>query len=455
MSEHQQPRPDPGAGSPAADLFGAPESFARRLRTVVYDDRSTLPSLLDGLADLGAQLEQAPMVGVLLVRVDFMGRPSELLTWEQMAGIYDALAFTARSMVGVHLRSVDMPADLGLAEEGFAVLLSRPRERDFLRLADVQKVAERYSQAIAQAFEQVVVPELVHRLSVHVGSGIVGRPEPGQTLEESFIAGLAGAYQDSLRLRADHFRQLAGQVEDALHSASYAVSYETVSDIGSGAPVGFWAMLSAPGDSPFSGDGVLLDAARSTGLGSALCRAYHARAISGAKADLREDEWLLLRANASELIGSAVVDLAALFDDGSVRGIAPFNLVFVADSLDLFASFPASLSAFKAVGDIGFRLGVDIALDSLPPLGRLRALSPDLVRLGGRLVETLPTDPDSLELAMLLSRFCRRHGVKLLGSDCRTAAQLAALRRVGVDLVQGAYVGPPAESPSRRSFNLA
>lgn len=454
MSHHQQPSPGPSADCLVSGSSANADAFARRLRSVAYDARAALPSLLDGLTELRRQFDNAPAVGALFVRVSYPSRAIRYFSWEQIVGIYDALALTARGLVGVTLRNVDLPADLGLAQEGFAVLLSRPRERGVLHRADVQRVAERYGTAIRHALQEAFAPGLTRRISVEVGSGLMERPQEGQTLEDVLVAGLTEAYEGALRLQEQHLCEVARSIEETLGSGGVAVSYQAIVAATSGLPAGFSALLASSGEAPLSGEEMLIDAARSSGAVSAVYRAFHARAIEGAKAELREDEWLLLPVGMSELIDCAVLDMAALFDEGQVRGIGPSNLVFMVDSLELFAGFPASPAAFKAAAEIGFGLGVDIMLDSLPPLDHLRALSPDFVRLGGRLVEALPSDPDAFELAALLARFCRRHGMRLLGAGCRSAVEYDALRRVGVDLVQGPYVAPCTEVPSRRSFNL-
>ncbi len=444
----------PELGGAVSGAHWAADSFAQRLRTVVYDARSALPSLLDVLAELRQQLEKAPAVGVLFVRVNYPSEAVEHFSWDQIVGIYDGLALTARSLVGVTLRSVDLPADLGLAQEGFAVLLSRPREKGILHKADTQKVAERYAKVVQATFRDMLSPGLAQRISVQVGSGLICRPQPSQSLEDVLAAGLAEAHEEASRLHERYLSDMAHSIASTLASSNLAVNYQVIVDAGNGLAVGFSAHLAPSSESPLAAEEVLIDAARCSGASAAVYRAFHARAIEGAKEDLREDEWLVLPVCVNDVMGNAVLDVAALFDEGQVRGIGPSNLVFMADGVELFAGFPASPAAFKAVAEIGFRLGVSVLVDSLPPLDHLRALGLSVVQLGGRLVESLPSDPDAFELAALLARFCRRHGIRLLGTDCRTAVQFEALRRVGVDLVQGAHVGAPTQSPSRRSVRI-
>ena len=144
-----------------------------------------------------------------------MGVARELFTWEDIASMYAKLTAAARALIGVHLRKVDLPADLGLAEEGFAVLLSRPRDQEALTAADVSGVAARYEREIWRVLRETLPLELSRRVMVHVGGGLVRRPTGGETVVEAVIAGLGDAYEDAITKQDAHLRRLATGVRSA------------------------------------------------------------------------------------------------------------------------------------------------------------------------------------------------------------------------------------------------
>ena len=77
---------------------------------------------------LGRQeLDSAPVLGVLLVRLENWGLVSHILRWEELIKIQDGLSRAALEMKGRGLRQLDLPVDPGLAGEGFTVILSAPR----------------------------------------------------------------------------------------------------------------------------------------------------------------------------------------------------------------------------------------------------------------------------------------------------------------------------------------
>ena len=69
--------------------------LAHRLRTLVYDGSSTLPSLLEAVDAARAELEAADATGVLLVRIDYMGTAAALFTCEDIAVPYAKIGTSA------------------------------------------------------------------------------------------------------------------------------------------------------------------------------------------------------------------------------------------------------------------------------------------------------------------------------------------------------------------------
>ena len=425
--------------------------LAHRLRTLVYDGSSTLPSLLEAVDAARAELEAADAIGVLFVRIDYMGMAAELFTWEDIAGLYATLTSSARALMGVHLRKVDLPADLGLAEEGFAVLLSRPRDHEALAAADVARVAQRYTREIWRVFREALPADLANRVTVHVGGGLVRRPSADQTVVETVIAGLGEAYEDAIGKEEAHLARLAAGVKAAVELGRVDTVYQPIVNLRGGDVVGFDVGLASIAEVSLNAQDALFDVARRTGLAGSTYRAYHRQALLGAEGVLREHEWLMVRVGAADLISSAVIEMAQLFAERSTSGsagLSPVNVVFLVDARDITGAFPSSLVGFRSAADMGFKLGVDVLMGGPLPLDHVRGLAPDILRVGGRIVQGITDDPDMFEVASLLTRFAHRHGISTLAADCRTEAQLDRLKGIGVDLVQGPLIAAHSDAPT-------
>ena len=110
-----------------------------------------------------------------------------------------------------------------------------------------------------------------------------------------------------------HLRRLATGVRSAVECGRLDVAYQPVVALGDGRVVGFQVGLASAAEAPLCAEDALFDVARRAGIGGSAYRTYHRRAVVGAEGALRGDEWLLIRVGASDLISSAVVEMAQLF----------------------------------------------------------------------------------------------------------------------------------------------
>ena len=114
----------------------------------------------------------------------------------------------------------------------------------------------------------------------------------------------------------------------------------------------------------------------------------------------------LIRVGASDLISSAVVEMAQLFEGGLVEaaGLSPANIAFC-DATDVMSSISSSVLGF-----VRRRYGLQTghrADGGLPAY--IRGLGPDIIRIGGRIVQGLAEDPTCSRLRRVGS-FAHRHG---------------------------------------------
>jgi EAL domain-containing protein (putative c-di-GMP-specific phosphodiesterase class I) len=90
-----------------------------------------------------------------------------------------------------------------------------------------------------------------------------------------------------------------------------------------------------------------------------------------------------------------------------------------------------------------FKLALDDFGTGFSGLSRLADLSPDIVKLDRALIAGCDHLPIRLEIVASVAALCRRLGVKLIAEGVETAGELAALRRIGVNFIQGFYFARP------------
>lgn len=91
----------------------------------------------------------------------------------------------------------------------------------------------------------------------------------------------------------------------------------------------------------------------------------------------------------------------------------------------------------------GLRIAVDDAGSGYSGLQQIIQMRPDLVKLDRFLIEDIQNDPGRRALAAGLMMFARETGSKLVAEGVEREEELAVLRALGVDLVQGYLLGRP------------
>ena len=100
-------------------------------------------------------------------------------------------------------------------------------------------------------------------------------------------------------------------------------------------------------------------------------------------------------------------------------------------------------------------LGCKVALDDFgagyTSLAQLEALPVDVVKIDGSLVRALRTDPGNHDFVRTVMDLTSSFGLITVAECIETAEDAAALRRHGVDYLQGHYIGRPTTELPRRS----
>ena len=444
-----------GAGRQAETASSAWSSpLGRWLRGLIDDPSSLLPSLSSVMDAARRELEHSSALGVLFVRFETWGHSSRLYGWREIQSVYEVASGVAVSLVGQGIRQLDLPADLGLVGEGFAVLLSAPRDSGDLELEVVDAVADRFADLVRERLSAEVDDGLMDRTTIEVGAGLVHRPASEETLEDSVVAGLVAAERGARSKHDAHLANLGEHLRMALDDGALTTTFQPVAAIESADIVAFDAGFEGPPHANLRRGDVVLDVAERTGQKLRVLDHYHHLALRAAEDELTAGEQLVLRVSAEELLESAVRLMSLLYHRETAR-MTSANVLFLVDSEGLADHFPAVLPAWRSVGEMGFRTCVDLSPNMPLPLDYLRELRPDVLRVSGRLVRDVHRHQDEFEYLLMLSRFATRHDMRILAADCVDRRELIALRRAGVAYVQGGLVAPSLATMTRPELTLS
>ena len=108
-----------------------------------------------------------------------------------------------------------------------------------------------------------------------------------------------------------------------------------------------------------------------------------------------------------------------------------------------FDDYEGLLQALGALRESGVQLSVDDAGAGFSGLSHILKLSPDFIKLDRELIKGVDTDPVRRALTASLVGFAAGTKAKIIAEGIETADELHAVRALGVDYVQGYYLGRP------------
>lgn len=107
------------------------------------------------------------------------------------------------------------------------------------------------------------------------------------------------------------------------------------------------------------------------------------------------------------------------------------------------------VEALHQLREAGYRIALDCVGEGDLPLLMITNLGPDYLKMDRAMIADLPDSPARHAMVEALAQFCSRSGVQLIAEGVETAAELQALRSIGVYLAQGELVAPATRRPPK------
>jgi EAL domain-containing protein (putative c-di-GMP-specific phosphodiesterase class I)/DNA-binding NarL/FixJ family response regulator len=148
---------------------------------------------------------------------------------------------------------------------------------------------------------------------------------------------------------------------------------------------------------------------------------------------------------------------ASLFSNRFAELVAAVNAESVVLELTEHApvhDYPRLLAALETLRDRGFRVAVDDVGAGYASLRHLLNLRPDMLKIDISLCRHIEDDRARQVLAEGLVSLGRELGATVVAEGIETAEELEAVRKLGVDVAQGYFLGRPAPPPVDDLFAL-
>lgn len=224
------------------------------------------------------------------------------------------------------------------------------------------------------------------------------------------------------------------RLRTTLDKDDFICVYQPIVNLRNGRPIGFEALTRFGRDTVPHPDRWFNDAAQ-VGLQEELELAAIRKALHGLE-HLPPNTYVSLNAAPSTILQGK---LSALLEG------------YPCERLMLEVTEHVSIEDYSVVADAleplrrrGIRLAVDDAGSGYASFRHILKLKPDVIKLDISLIQRIDCDPGSRALAAALIRFAEETGSQIVAEGVETEAELAVLRELKVDKVQGFLLGRPA-----------
>jgi EAL domain-containing protein (putative c-di-GMP-specific phosphodiesterase class I) len=242
-------------------------------------------------------------------------------------------------------------------------------------------------------------------------------------------------------------------VSDLLENRSLTSVFQPMVDLRTGAVVGHEALLRAPrslGEMSYEN---LLDAAKEQ---------RYQRQFELGCIEFAIEHWLTDRPKGQLFVNLSAQTLVELHNtvgiDTLLQVLRKLKLQPKRLGLDItgYTRIPSITSLVEAVQPLR-AAGMTIALDDFKVSdSSMRAWNkvlPNIVKMSPRWTHKVDTEAENSAMVTSLVRLTQNHDCMLLAKSVESEAELRTLRKLGVDLAQGYFLGSPAPDPIS-SLNL-
>ncbi|MBW4048153.1 MAG: EAL domain-containing protein [Proteobacteria bacterium] len=219
-----------------------------------------------------------------------------------------------------------------------------------------------------------------------------------------------------------------------LKAESFAIVYQPIVHIADSQVAGYEALtrfLAEPVRTP----DVWFEEAAEIGLQQTLELAVIAKALHNLNR-LPEDIYVSINASPATVLSGAL--------DEALSGYPCERLMLEVTEHSSVNDYAQVVKVLKPLRRRGLRLAVDDAGAGFASFRHILELKPDVIKLDTSLIRQIDTDTGQRALAAALVRFAQETGSQVVAEGVETEAELAILRELSVDKVQGYLLGRPA-----------
>ncbi|MEP6508792.1 MAG: EAL domain-containing protein [Gemmatimonadales bacterium] len=377
---------------------------------------------------------------VLYFNFDRYTKIEEIYGWEKLDQILETTSHAIRDFLNEGpLKTAEVVVNF-TNDDDFVVLYVPDTEAVVPTPELITEMTANLHQFIASRVEEEHGDDISSLFDTFVGSSHV-HYDPKMRLERQVYRAIRDASTSSNSVEQREFALKAADLRETLRTGGLYIDYHPIVVAESQEIFGYEALARGTMKSMRRPE-VMFEVAEHTDMIWELSRLCRNTAISGMKQRLKNDELLFLNVDPHDFTDP-------MFTEHDLDVADPTRVVLEITERTAIRDYPKFRGRLKDFRDRGYRFAVDDAGSGYAGLGSIANLEPNFIKLDISLINSIDTNFIKQSLVEGMVRFANDQKAMVIAEGVETAEEYETVKQLGVHLVQGFYLHPPAPEPEQ------
>jgi EAL domain-containing protein (putative c-di-GMP-specific phosphodiesterase class I)/GGDEF domain-containing protein len=408
-------------------------------RRLFRGSQPKVPTVSQAIDSVRQAIQDRKELLVIYFNFDRYTKIEEIYGWEKLDEVLETTAESIREFI------VDTPFSSSKVSVNFNndddfVLLHVPRADETVPSGDViTEMTARLHPFIARRIEEEHGEDIASLFDTFVGHQHI-HYDPKIRLERQIYRALRDAASSSNSIEAREFDRKAADLRETLRTGGLYIDYHPIVVTETQEIFGYEALARGNLKSMRRPE-VMFEVAGQTDMIWELSRLCRNTAISGMKKRLENDQLLFINVDPHDFTDPAFTETDMDVPD-------PSRVVLEITERTAIRDYPKFRGRLKDFRDRGYRFAVDDAGSGYAGLGSIANLEPNFIKLDISLINCIDVNFIKQSLVEQMVAFANKHNAMVIAEGVETAEEYQTVKQLGVHLVQGFYLHPPAGNGS-------
>ncbi len=304
---------------------------------------------------------------------------------------------------------------------------------------EITELTVRLHQFISTRVEEQHGESLAALFDTYVGRAHIYY-DPKIRLERQIYRGIREAAASSVSVEQREFARKSADLRETLRTGALYIDYHPIVVTDTQEIFGYEALARGKMRSMRRPE-VMFEVAAQSDMIWELSRLCRNTAILGMKDKLEKGQLLFINVDPHDFTDPAFTEMDLDVPD-------PSRVVLEITERTAIKDYPKFRGRLKDFRDRGYRFAVDDAGSGYAGLGSIANLEPDFIKLDISLINCIDANFIKQNLVETMVRFANDQNAKVIAEGVERAEEYETVKQLGVHLVQGFFLHPPADGPS-------